>query len=223
VTQGRIRLMQGRLEEARAAEQRIRAIENLREWPIAPVARAMFRGMIAAAEERHAEAEESFRESMRLQERIHIGYFAGDARTMLAAMLCARGRADEALEVFAPVLAEHAADGTPGAVAWSGSIVLPLLRLARERGVETDFAADVLALFGERTQSASIVTPTGEALSPREVEVLRLIAEGASNAAVGEKLGISVHTVKRHVANLLQKLAVASRAEAGAVARRMEI
>lgn len=223
VTLGRIRLMQGRLDEARAAEQRIRAIENLREWPIAPVARAMFRGMIAAAEERFADAEESFREAVRLQERIHIGYFAGDARTMLASLLHERGRVDEALATFAPVLAEHAADETPGAVAWAGSVALPLLRLARERGVHAEFAAEVLALFGERSGPSAVVTPTGEALSPRELEVLRLIADGASNAAVGEKLGISVHTVKRHVANLLQKLAVSSRAEAGAVARKMEI
>jgi LuxR family maltose regulon positive regulatory protein len=221
VTLGRIRLMQGRLDEARAAEQRIRTIENLREWPIAPVARAMFRGMIAEAEERFADAEESFREAVRLQERIHIGYFAGDARTLLAALLYGRGRLDEALETFAPVLGEHAADATPGAVAWAGPAVLPLLRLARERGVQPDLASAVLELFGERVEQPSVVTPTGEALSPRELEVLRLVSEGASNAAVGEKLGISVHTVKRHVANLLQKLAVSSRAEAGAVARRI--
>lgn len=64
---------------------------------------------------------------------------------------------------------------------------------------------------------------TGATLTPREVEVLRLIARGASNRAIADTLYISVHTVKRHVANLLVKLEVASRTEAAARARELGI
>jgi DNA-binding NarL/FixJ family response regulator len=53
-------------------------------------------------------------------------------------------------------------------------------------------------------------------LSARETEVLALVTGGLSNAAVAEKLGISEHTVKRHVANILQKLDLPSRAAAAA-------
>jgi len=52
------------------------------------------------------------------------------------------------------------------------------------------------------------------ALTPREEEVLRLIAEGADNAAIGQALSISPHTVKQYVANIFEKLGVRSRVQA---------
>ena len=64
---------------------------------------------------------------------------------------------------------------------------------------------------------------TGETLTPREVEVLRLLANGASNPQIAERLVISLHTVKTHVAHLLAKLRVASRAEAMLRARELGI
>jgi LuxR family maltose regulon positive regulatory protein len=222
---GRIRLAQGRAGEARQAEQRIRAIENLREWPIAPVARAAFHGLICMAEGDEGEAERSFREAVELQERVRIDYFGGNARVQLAALLLRQGNESEAMAVFAPLLEEHERNRTPGALVLEGGAVRPLLRLARERSLRPTFAGQVLRAMGEAPdpEQTTIVTPGGEPLTAREVEVLRLIAEGASNAAVAEKLVISVHTVKRHVANVLQKLGASSRAEAGAMARRLRI
>jgi DNA-binding NarL/FixJ family response regulator len=60
----------------------------------------------------------------------------------------------------------------------------------------------------------------GLALTAREREVLRLIAEGADNAAIGRALSISGHTVKQHVTNILQKLGVHSRVQAAVYAVR---
>ena len=54
-------------------------------------------------------------------------------------------------------------------------------------------------------------------LTPREREVLRLVAEGWSNARIGEELGISVKTASVHVSNILAKLDVDNRVEAAAV------
>jgi DNA-binding NarL/FixJ family response regulator len=65
------------------------------------------------------------------------------------------------------------------------------------------------------------VAETRETLSPREVEVLQLIAAGANNAAIAQQLVISIHTVKTHVANILAKLNVASRTEAALQAREL--
>ena len=57
-------------------------------------------------------------------------------------------------------------------------------------------------------------------LSERELEVLRLVAQGLSNAAVGRKLGISEHTAKRHIANILLKLDLPTRSAASTLAGR---
>lgn len=57
-------------------------------------------------------------------------------------------------------------------------------------------------------------------LSEREVEVLRLIADGLSNAAIAERLVISEKTVKSHVSNILSKLHVADRTQAAVFAWR---
>ena len=58
-------------------------------------------------------------------------------------------------------------------------------------------------------------------LTPREVEILRLIATGLNNQAIAERLFISEHTVHRHVANILTKLDVSSRSAAVAQAGRL--
>ncbi|HKC42706.1 MAG TPA: LuxR C-terminal-related transcriptional regulator [Burkholderiales bacterium] len=59
-----------------------------------------------------------------------------------------------------------------------------------------------------------------EPLTPREREVLELVAEGMSNRAIAERLAISEHTVKFHVGALLGKLSAATRAELVAIALR---
>ncbi|HEY3829543.1 MAG TPA: response regulator transcription factor [Solirubrobacteraceae bacterium] len=58
------------------------------------------------------------------------------------------------------------------------------------------------------------------ALTPREVEVLRLISEGADNSAIGQALSISPHTVKQYVTNIFEKLGVRSRVQAAVYAVR---
>ena len=58
-------------------------------------------------------------------------------------------------------------------------------------------------------------------LTPREIDVLALLAEGASNKAIARKLAISVHTVKFHVASLFDKLDADGRTGAVAQAARL--
>jgi DNA-binding CsgD family transcriptional regulator len=57
-------------------------------------------------------------------------------------------------------------------------------------------------------------------LSRRELEVLRLVAGGESNAQIARRLGLSTHTVERHVANLYRKIGARGRADATAYALR---
>ena len=58
-------------------------------------------------------------------------------------------------------------------------------------------------------------------LTPREIEVLRLMADGESNKRIAHKLGISDHTVKFHVTSILSKLNAGTRTEAVTLGVRM--
>jgi DNA-binding NarL/FixJ family response regulator len=62
--------------------------------------------------------------------------------------------------------------------------------------------------------------PADHSLTPREREVLQMLAAGLGNKAIGLRLGISEHTAKFHVAQILAKLDAASRAEAVSIAMR---
>ncbi|HXT04767.1 MAG TPA: LuxR C-terminal-related transcriptional regulator [Casimicrobiaceae bacterium] len=61
------------------------------------------------------------------------------------------------------------------------------------------------------------------ALTPREIEVLNLLAEGASNKTIARRLGISIHTAKFHVGSLLDKLDASGRTDAVAHAARLGV
>ena len=78
------------------------------------------------------------------------------------------------------------------------------------------------------TELASQVRPRAaasdaalEALTPRELEVLRMLAEGLGNRQMAAHLGISDHTVKFHISSILDKLGAASRTEAVTMGIRM--
>jgi len=62
--------------------------------------------------------------------------------------------------------------------------------------------------------TAAPATLPQEALTPRELDVLRLVAQGLGNKAIAAELDLSTHTVKYHLASVLAKLGVRSRTEA---------
>jgi DNA-binding NarL/FixJ family response regulator len=70
------------------------------------------------------------------------------------------------------------------------------------------------ALMGEPD---AVVPPESErVLTARELDVLKLVAQGWSNQVIGQRLVLSEHTVHRHLANILRKLNLSSRAAAAA-------
>lgn len=72
---------------------------------------------------------------------------------------------------------------------------------------------EIESLLPSRAASESLET-LPETLTPREIEVLRSMAEGLGNKEIAARLGISEHTVKFHVASVMGKLGAASRTEA---------
>jgi DNA-binding CsgD family transcriptional regulator/tetratricopeptide (TPR) repeat protein len=90
-----------------------------------------------------------------------------------------------------------------GAAEWLGAG--PLLAALHELGA---------------TRARRAAAPVTQDLTPREHEILELVADGRTNGEIGRQLFISPKTVSVHVSNILAKLGVASRTEAAAVARR---
>ncbi len=110
-----------------------------------------------------------------------------------------------------------------------GAPLVPLLRRAAELGAARRYAERLLAAFQtDALRKTGVKAPPPpqpliEPLSERELEVLRLAAEGLSNQEIADRLVISVGTVKTHVHNILGKLDVRGRTQAGARARELDL
>jgi LuxR family maltose regulon positive regulatory protein len=104
---------------------------------------------------------------------------------------------------------------------------LPMARLlqeARSRAVMPSYVANLLtAIGGDLASSAPMEAALPEPLSPREQEILELIAAGLTNPEIAVKLVISPETVKKHTGNIYSKLGVHSRTEAAARARTLDL
>jgi two-component system nitrate/nitrite response regulator NarL len=113
--------------------------------------------------------------------------------------------------------ARRALDSGASAVLYSGASAEHLVAAAR--------AVDAgLRVVDARV--AALGAPAGEAapaLTPREREVLELLAEGLSNRDIATALSVSPHTAKFHIAALLDKLGAASRTEAVVRAARLGV
>jgi DNA-binding NarL/FixJ family response regulator len=77
--------------------------------------------------------------------------------------------------------------------------------------------AEVIAVAPAAQPASHQVTELAETLTPREHEVIQMLASGLANKEIAARLSISEHTVKFHVASILGKLSAASRTEAVAI------
>ncbi len=100
------------------------------------------------------------------------------------------------------------------AAAWAAGRALPLEQALAEATIELDTAAAPATSPGAKTSTAA-------GLTPREVEVLRLLAAGKTDREIGETLFVSRRTAATHVRNVLAKLDVGSRSAAAAHAVRL--
>jgi len=91
--------------------------------------------------------------------------------------------------------------------------------------IQPKVASKLLMEFGRkgRSTSSASMSPADEELSTREVEVLKLLAAGASNREIADKLVLAEGTVKNHVSNILSKLHAENRTQAANLARERKI
>jgi LuxR family maltose regulon positive regulatory protein len=138
----------------------------------------------------------------------------------------AQGEKDKALQILGDALASAEPGGFIRIFIDEGLPMAHLLSDAAVHGVMPDYVSKLLAVFEAEEQktnnkSSLPAQPLVEPLSQRELEVLRLIAQGLSNNEIGRRLFLALDTVKGHNRRIYDKLQVQRRTEAVARAREL--
>jgi LuxR family maltose regulon positive regulatory protein len=142
-----------------------------------------------------------------------------------AAALHMQGKRDEAIQRLGEVLKLAEPEGFIRPFVDLGSLMKPLLAEAAARGQMPIYVGKLLAAFEaepRQIESNHSDLPV-EPLSRRELEVLRLIAQGLSNNEISERLFLALDTVKGHNRRIFEKLQVQRRTEAVAMARKLAL
>ena len=146
--------------------------------------------------------------------RLATPYMRGRARLVHAHVLSgagdhdgARQAAEDAADLFAGCSAPY--DAAEARLLLSSA--LEALGRPERAEAEARAAREAFARLGARGEDRGRAS---DELSPREVDILRLVAQGLSDAQIAERLFLSPHTVHRHIANVRTKLGVPSRAAA---------
>jgi DNA-binding CsgD family transcriptional regulator len=183
-----------------------------------------------AAAGRADEAADAARELRAIGERVGTAPLLGAIRHAEGCAHAAAGRLEDARQAFEDAVQALAEAGLPFEAARARVALGQTLRTLGRRDAarsELEIAREGLAALGAAVEErrtaaiqAGVRDPERAALTVREREILRLVAAGLSNRRIAERLTLSEHTVHRHVANILVKLGLSSRAAAAAYAAR---
>jgi LuxR family maltose regulon positive regulatory protein len=144
---------------------------------------------------------------------------------LLAIALLSCGEKEKAVQVLGDALTMAEPGGFIRTFVDEGPLMAQLLSEAAARGVMQNYVGKLLAAFeavarrseNEQSPAQNLIDP----LSQRELEVLRLIAQGLSNQEICERLFLALDTVKGHNRRIFDKLQVQRRTEAIARAREL--
>ena len=139
-----------------------------------------------------------------------------------ALALHAEGREDEALRLFVETMGLAEGGRFIRLFLDEGAPMARLLSVAAARGMMPAYAGKLLTAFAAEKQVRESEPPeSASPLSRRELEVLRLLAEGLSNQEIGERLFLALDTIKGHNRRIFEKLEVKRRTEATARGREL--
>jgi DNA-binding NarL/FixJ family response regulator len=189
----RARAALGDLAEAESALAELGAIVDDVGTPLMRAAAALAGAGVLSARGEHDAARPLLETAIDLFEDAGVPYEASCGRLELATTLAALGEESAARREAAGALESMRSLGAAGEV---------------ERATR---------ILGELEPTAA---PRLAGITPRELDVLRLLVEGLTNRQIAERLVVSEHTVHRHVTSILRKLDVPSRAAAAAIAAR---
>jgi LuxR family transcriptional regulator, maltose regulon positive regulatory protein len=193
------------------------------EWPFIDAATETARGQALVLAKKWPAAQAALETAVRLHARYRMPITYGDPRIALAYTLLMQGDKTNSTRAFVSVYEEVINDQAIGLLLLEPRpVVITLLEsmpLEMRRTTAYQTLIGRLELWGGNADKSAPSGPlTG--LSEREVEVLAQVAAGASNKHIARDLSLSLHTVKRHIANILDKLDCASRGQAADVYRR---
>lgn len=211
---GRSLWLRDRLAEARAvlAEMRAMAIPTGQE-PEDEARRLLLASLIAMQTGDGAAAEFDLRRAIALHRKVRHTVLLSHPRLALATLYARRRRWGEALDELRATI--HELRELPGVILQEGESIAPLLAYAVERGVEPELLEPLLRILQTGAGARPVALPgSPEHLTAREAEVLGLLATGATNPAIADRLSITERTVKAHVTRILAKLEVSTRTEA---------
>lgn len=136
--------------------------------------------------------------------------------------LCYRalGHTDDAVHTLARALLQAEPEKFARIFIESGPPMAALLRTVGAQGHSPEYVKRLLVFFGETAGTGDVPV---EALSERELEVLRLVADGLTNTEIAAELVIAQSTVKSHINHIYSKLGVSSRTQAVARGRQLQI
>ena len=197
------------------------------EWPTLEAGMSLVRGRNALLDGHLDAAERELLEACRVHERMSCPMMLGEPRTTLAFLRLEQGDHRAAWSVFAPVWQEAIDEDAIGPLliepASRLDALLAIMPTAERRKPATQILLARLASWKQAPDRArALASETASVLarlSDREREVLARIAAGDSNKLIARSLELSPHTVKRHVANILNKLELATRSAAAALHR----
>lgn len=157
-----------------------------------------------------------------------------DARLMLAQALFTQNKMNQARRVLAEAVQSAAPEGFIRPFLDYGRPLVPLMAMmvqTQSLTAESErFACEVLQLLGHSERDSYMLPDenlkslaTAASITTREQEVLKLLSQGCSNREIALALCVSIGTVKTHLANIYGKLNVASRVQAVAEARSLNL
>jgi len=127
-----------------------------------------------------------------------------------------------ALDFLADALTMAEPEGYIRTFVDEGKLLAPLLERAIAERITPEYAASLLEII-QKEQRVQLTAEKGKLLSRRELEVLRLLAEGLANRQICQRLALSPNTAKTHIRHILEKLDSQSRLQAVARARELEL
>jgi LuxR family maltose regulon positive regulatory protein len=225
--QARLYLNEGRVDEGAACVDRLEQLTRkypaprLCAWSEIQWDHKLAHAHLLGQQERPEDAISILRELQRETEAAHHRYFLIRVEIRISALQLRLGKAAEATSRFRRILAACASGGLYQIILDEGSFTSELVQIVQQSGsigAHLTSYVDRLVSDSQRARQDRL-TPAFRvralhALSPRETDILTLIAGGLSNKEIARSLYIGPETVKSHLKSVFTKLGVEKRAQA---------